>query len=295
MIALIGATGRVGRHVAERLAATDVEVRALVRRPDAADLPAALVAADLTDPPAVRAALAGAERLLLITPGGPAQEQLEATAIDAATAAGVARIVKLSGGAPTLGPNGVTPTSVGHWRSEQRIERAGLGFTFLRPSFFMQNLLETVAPLAARGGIVVDPFAGAPIAMVDARDVAACAAAALLDPAPTDQAWQLTGPHPVTLAQIAEHLGLRRRSIQPRLVGRALARRGADPHAVDHAVRMAAYFAAGTDGHPTDHVRRLTGAAPRSIESFLDEHVDQFAPATPLARALAHHATKETR
>ncbi|MDW5593087.1 NAD(P)H-binding protein [Conexibacter stalactiti] len=295
MIALIGATGRVGRHVAEQLAAAEVEVRALVRRPAEAGLPVASVAADLTDPPTVRAALAGAVRLLLVTPGGPAQEQLEATAIDAATAAGVRHIVKISGGAPTLGPNGVTPTSVGHWRSERRIERTGLGFTFLRPSFFMQNLLETVAPLASRGGIVVDPFGGAPIAMVDVRDIAACAAAALLNPAPSDQTWQLTGPRPVTLTRLAALLGSRHRSIPPRLVGRALARRDADPHAVDHAVRMAAYFAAGSDGHPTDHVRRLTGAAPRSIEAFLDEHRDQFAPATPLARALAHHAPKETR
>ncbi len=88
MIALIGATGRIGRHVADRLAEDGVEVRALVRDPRAAALPVPVVTADLSDPPSVHAALEGAQRLLLITPHGPAQEELEATAIDAAAATG---------------------------------------------------------------------------------------------------------------------------------------------------------------------------------------------------------------
>ena len=41
-----------------------------------------------------------------------------------------------------------------HWRSEQRIERSGLDFAFLRPSFYMQNLLGTVAPTVAASGPV---------------------------------------------------------------------------------------------------------------------------------------------
>lgn len=293
MIALIGATGRIGRHVAVMLAEGRVEVRALVRDPDAAALPVPVVAADLSDPPRVRAALVGARRLLLITTHGPAQERLEAAAIDAAAATGVERIVKVSGGAPWLGPGGATATAVGHWRSEQRIEQAGLGFTFLRPSFLMQNLLTTTAPLARAAGVLPDPFGGAPIAMVDARDVAACAAAALLDAEAADRPWQLTGPAPVTLPAIAARLGLRRVAIPPRLAARALARGGADAYEVDHALRMAACFATGCDAHPTDHVVRLTSASPRPIEAYLDEQRDAFAPATPLARALRHPATKE--
>jgi uncharacterized protein YbjT (DUF2867 family) len=101
------------------------------------------VQADLSAPATLAAAFDGVERLLLLTAHGPDQELHEAAALDAAVAAGVQRIVKISGGAPTLGPNGTTPTAVAHWRSEQRIERSGLDFTFLRPSFFMQNLLDT--------------------------------------------------------------------------------------------------------------------------------------------------------
>ena len=90
--------------------------------------------------------------------------------------------MKVSGGAPSLGPERRRPpTAVAHWRSEQRIEAGGLGFAFLRPSFFMQNLLAAAAPAVARLGLLLAPFGDAPIAMVDARDVAACAVAALLD------------------------------------------------------------------------------------------------------------------
>jgi NAD(P)H dehydrogenase (quinone) len=269
VIAVLGATGTVGRHVCALLADQATEARALVRRPDIADLPLPAVHADLDQPASLRSALDGVTRLFLLTPHGPDQDLMEYTAIDAALAAGVERVVKISGGAPSLGPNGVSATAVAHWRSERRIEDAGVGFTFLRPSMYQQGVLA-LPRLAGR--LLVAPLDQAPIAMVDARDVAACAVAALTDPDPVDGAWQPTGPRGVTCGDIARHLGLRYVAIPPKLAARALARRGASPWEVEHAVRMAAYFAACADGIPTDHVLRLTGRAPRPVEALLDEH-----------------------
>ncbi len=233
------------------------------------------------------------ERLLLLTAHGPDQDLREAAAIEAAVAAGVQRIVKISGGAPTLGPNGTTPTAVAHWRSEQRIERSGLGFAFLRPSFYMQNLLDTVAPGVAASGMLAAPFGHAPIAMVDARDVADCAIAALLDERASRRAWQLTGPRPVSFDAIAEHLGVRYINMPTKLAARTMRRRGLPVAEIDHATRMAAYFASGADSAATDHVLRLTGRAPRSIEALLDEHASAFSPTTRLARALSLAPTKD--
>jgi uncharacterized protein YbjT (DUF2867 family) len=285
MIGVLGATGRIGRHVAAGLALRDVPARALVRRPEA-DLPLPAVHADLDEPATLATAFDRVERLLLLTAHGPEQDLREAAAIEAAVAAGVQRIVKISGGAPTLGPNGTTSTAIAHWRSEQRIERSGVDFTFLRPSFYMQNLLGTVAPTVASSATIAAPFGHALIAMVDARDIADSAIAALLDERPTRRAWQLTGPRPVTFDAIAEILGARYVNVPLKLAARTMRRRGLGAFEVDHAARMAAYFASGADGTPTDHVRRLTGHAPRSIESFLDEHSSAFAPTTRLARAL---------
>lgn len=269
MIAVLGATGTVGRHVCALLADLPVEARALVRRPDTAALPLPTVHADLNEPASLRSALDGAVRLFLLTPHGPDQDLMERAAIDAALAAGVQRVVKISGGAPSLGPNGVSTTAVAHWRSERRIEDTGLGFTFLRPSMYQQGV--PALPRFA-GRLLVAPFGHAPIAMVDARDVAACAVAALTDHAPVDGAWQLTGPRGVTCDDIAGHLGLRYVAIPPKLAARALARRGASAWEVEHATRMAAYFAASCDAVPTDHVLRLTGRPPRPVEALLDEH-----------------------
>lgn len=285
MIAVLGATGRVGREVLAQLAASGADAVGIARRPAATPLP--LRTADVLAPSELRRALQGATRLMLLAPSGPQQAAYEAAALDAALHAGVQHIVKISGGAASLGPNGTTPTAVAHWRSEQAIEHSGLGFTFLRPSFYAQNLLEAPAALSRRTGLLPDPFAGAAIAAVDVRDLAACAVASLLDPEPVSQAWRITGPRPVTMPALAAHLGLRSLRVSPALTARSLRRQGVDAFEIDHATRMAAYFAAGSDATATDHVQRLTGHAPRTAEAFLDEHRDAFLPPNALVRLVA--------
>lgn len=285
MIAVLGAGGRIGALVAQALADRGVPARALVRRPvDGLPIPA--VHADLRDPSSLDAALAGVERLLLVTPHGPDQDLLEAAAIDAAYRADVGHVVKISGSAASLSANGPTATAVAHWRGERRIEEMGLGFTFLRPSFFAQNLLERFAPQVRKLGLLPSPLGSGPIAMVDVRDVAACAVAALLDPEPVDRAWQLTGPAPVTMPGIAEQLGVRHLGIPVAVASRALRRAGESDFEIAHAARMAAYFASGADGAVTDHVLRLTGTPARSVDALLTEHAADFAPDTRLARVL---------
>lgn len=254
MIALLGSTGTIGSLVAAELAERRVATRALTRP-----------TTDLRGPASLRAGMDGADQLFLLTPHGPDQDLLEANAVGAARAAGVQRIVKISGGAPSLGPNGPSSTTVAHWRSERLIEDSGLHFCFLRSSFLMQNLLA----MEVRAGLLLAPMGGTPIAMVDARDVAACAVAALLDDDAADQAFHLTGPAGVTFKDAARALGARYVNVPPGLAAKALRRRGASPFEIDHAIRMATYFASGADGAPTDAVRRLTGRSPRSLDEFL--------------------------
>ena len=256
MIAVLGATGTIGRHLTAALSERGVPMRALGRP-----------AVDLREPRSLRAAFDGCEQLFLLTPHGRDQDLLEANAVDAAVAAGVGRIVKVSGGAPSLGPNGPSSTAVAHWRSERRVEDSGLRFCFLRPSFLMQNL-ESMTPTA---GLLLAPMGRAPIAMIDARDVAACAVASLLDETAVDQAWHLTGPAGVTFKDVARAIGTRYVDVPLRLAAAALRRRGASAFEIDHALRMASYFASGADGAPTDAVRRLTGRPARTLQQFLTE------------------------
>ena len=168
-----------------------------------------------------------------------------------------------------------------------------MGFTFLRPSFLTQSLVTMVAPMVSRAGLLIAPFAHASIAMIDARDIAECAIAALTDPAPVDQAWHVTGPRGVTLDDIAAHLGVRYVPIPRRLAGRGLARQGLPAFEIEHAMRMAAYFSAGVDGAPTDHVLRLAGRPARPVQTLLDEHRPLFAPASRVARLLSRTSILE--
>jgi NAD(P)H dehydrogenase (quinone) len=291
VIAVLGATGRIGRHVVEALADQPVEAIALVRQPEGGELPIPARRGDFCDPASIRAALDGVTRLFLLSPRGPDQDLFEQATIRAAVAVGVERIVKISGSAASLGPSGTTSTGTAHWRSEQRIEQAGIGFSFLRPSYFQQNLLATVATTVARTGVLLSPFSHAPIAMIDVRDIAACAVAELINPRPIDQAWQLTGPRGVTFDELATRLGVRYLAIPPRAAAIALANQGYSASEVEHALRMAAYFAAGVDGAATDHVQRLTGRPPRAVDALLGEHRDLFAPSTVLAPLLSRTTT----
>ena len=267
MIAVLGATGTIGAQVARQLADAGAEARALVRDPDsfALDLPAVKV--DLLDAESTRAALEGATTVFLLTVQGPQQALMERNALEAALAAGAERIVKISGSGPSLGPNGASPTAATHWRSERAIEASGLGFQFLRPSFLMQNLLD-MKPV---GPFLAAPMGHAQIAMVDARDVAACAVALLREDNPTSAAWHLTGPAGVTFDDAARLMGARYLNVPARVAGAALRRRGASPFEVDHALRMSKFFASGADGAATDDVLRITGKRPRSLEEFFQD------------------------
>ena len=67
-ILVIGGTGTVGRQVVSRLAATGAPVRAMVRNPDAARLPAyvEVVRGDLTLPESLDGCLAGIDAVFLV-------------------------------------------------------------------------------------------------------------------------------------------------------------------------------------------------------------------------------------
>ena len=75
----------------------------------------------------------------------------------------------------------------------------------------------------------------------------------------------------MTFSDVARVRGVRYVSIPPFIARKALQRRGASPFEVDHAIRMAAYFASGADGSATGDVTELTGHKPRSLESFFKD------------------------
>jgi NAD(P)H dehydrogenase (quinone) len=201
VIAVTGATGVVGGRVAARLAAAGVPMRLLVRDPSRAPRhPGAEVrriggygaAGD------VRAALEGAATLFLL----PAEESADRveqhrTAIEAAAAAGVRRIVYLSfvGAAPDA-----TFTLVrDHWATEEIVRATGLAHTFLRMNLYMDFLPAMVAPDGALRG----PAGDGRVAAILREDVAAGVAAVLATEGHDGRTYDLTGPSAFSLAEAA--------------------------------------------------------------------------------------------
>jgi uncharacterized protein YbjT (DUF2867 family) len=205
-ILVTGATGNIGRPVVERLLEAGRSVRAAdistdrVREVFGDSVEA--VRLDFTDPATWHHAYDGIELMFLMRPPQLSNISRDmAPSLQAAKGAGVAHMVLLSlQGAET---NKVVP----HAKIEAWLRDSGLTWTFIRPSFFMENLSTTHAvDIRERDEIVVPAGSGA-TSFVAADDIAAVTAAALLDPsAHANKAWTPTGSVALTYSQAAEIL-----------------------------------------------------------------------------------------
>jgi uncharacterized protein YbjT (DUF2867 family) len=271
VVLVTGAGGNVGRPVVDALVTAGREVRAALRHPahDAAT-GAEPVEFDFTEPDTWPAAFAGVEALLLVRPPqlGDVRRDL-LPALEAARSSGVRHIVFLSlAGADRLP---VLP----HATVEKWLRGSGLDWTFVRPSFFMQNLSTTHAA-DVRAGTLTVPAGNGRTAFVDTRDVAAVAAAALLDPERhRGRAWTPTGPQALTYHEVADVLadvlGHPVRYTRPG-VGTYWrhARRDLGMTRGFAAVTTAIYTTArfGLAAALTDDVRAVTGRAPNDLRTF---------------------------
>lgn len=202
-ILVTGATGNVGREVVRGLAARGCLVRTAVL--DAAGtsrLPnngAETVAFDFTRPATFAAAFDGIQKMFLVRPPAIANIRRDmAPAIRAAGEAGVEHIVFLS----LLGVE--NRRIVPHYRIERAIEAARIPATFLRASFFMQNLNTTHRDeIASRGQIAV-PAGTSRTSFIDVRDIAAVAVLALTEDGHVGRSYELTGCEALDYYQVAE-------------------------------------------------------------------------------------------
>ena len=198
-ILVTGTSGNVGGAVLRALTAAGTHPRIAVRPGLTSPPPDGAVAFDFTQPDRWSAAFAGVESMFLLRPpalGNVRRDLLPAVA--AARDAGVRHVVFLSLQGAERNP------LVPHATVEQWLRSSGMRWTFVRASFFHQNLSTThAADIRDRDAIIVPAGRGA-TAFVDAEDVGAVAAAALLDPdRHADRAWTITGSRALTYDQVA--------------------------------------------------------------------------------------------
>ena len=207
MILLTGAAGRVGSAAAKALARANIPFRALVRDPDkvAFDPDAAeIVQGDLNDPAIVKQALQGVSRALIVMGNHPDQAKLERQFASLAADAGVSHLVKVS--SMEAAPDATATLPKNHYDTEQHIASLGVDWTFLRPNYFMQNMLMYAGSIA-RTNYFALPLGTAKTAMIDSRDVGEVAAAVLTDEGHAGQAYRLTEPAMMDFHEVAARMG----------------------------------------------------------------------------------------
>ncbi|MEP9357468.1 SDR family oxidoreductase [Sphingomonas sp. KR3-1] len=205
-IAITGATGQLGRIVIDKLKQRlpADQLVALARAPEkAADLGIEARAFDYDRPETLAPALAGIDTLLLISGSEVGKREAQHAAIvDAAKAAGVARIVYTS-----LLRADTTTLSLGteHRATERLIAASGIPFTFLRNGWYLENYAASVQGALAHGALIGAAGQGR-IAAAARADYADAAVAVLLGTGHDGKVYELAGDTAFTLADLAAEL-----------------------------------------------------------------------------------------
>ncbi|WP_263260671.1 NmrA/HSCARG family protein [Pseudomonas sp. RIT-PI-S] len=278
-ILVTGATGNIGGHVVDHLVKRGADVRALVRDPSKADLPAGVdvVQGDLLNVDSLRSAFSGVTTLFLLN-AVVADEYTQALiALNVAREAGIERIVYLSVIHSDLYVN--VPHFAGKFGVERMIEQMGLNATILRPAYFINNDIS-LKDVVTGHGVYPMPIGSKGLAMVDARDVGEVAALELIRreqsaaPLPLERI-NVVGPDVLTGAKVA--------AIWMQVLGRPVAYPGDDTAAFEHNLRqfMPSWMAFDmrlmcerflTEGMTPDagDVERLSALLGRPLRSYRD-------------------------
>jgi uncharacterized protein YbjT (DUF2867 family) len=282
LILVIGGRSKIGSAVVESLAAAGEGVRALVRSDaerDGLTEGVETVLGDLADQGSLIDAMAGTDKVFLLSSPHRDAVSWHRNAIDAAKAADVRLLVRSS----ILGAEDRSPAEFidSHATSDRYLEQSGLDYTIVRPNLFLQNIPESTIPAIDAGGNFYVDAGDARISMVDTRDVAAVATVALTQPGHAGAHYDVTGPEALSYHEVAAKLS------------GALGRDVAYVDAPDDAVREGllglgldewfagalvglyqSYRSSGRDGYAaqvTDTVERLTGRSARSLDRLLGE------------------------
>ncbi len=280
-IAIVGATGRIGSALLSKLINDDVELVAFSRNASTDRLPRGLVptVVDFEAPASLAQGLQGVHKLFISHGTYAKQVENEIALIDAAVAAGVKHIVKVS----VMGPPVKLHPFDWHMSIEAHLATCDVGYTVLRPSTFVDGLDRAAGAIAEGtwGGSAGEGRAN----LVDTRDIADVGRLALLDEKFIDaqRAYHLTGPASVSMPEVAaeftRQLGReiryhhRSRTEQREL----LVRSGASELAIEMRLGLDLLFEQSAQAETTSTVYDFTGKAPRSVATWVSDNLSLFA------------------
>lgn len=204
-VAITGATGQLGRLTIAKLKTLlpAGQIVALARSPEKADLGVETRAFDYDRPETLAPALAGVERLLLISSSevGKRAPQHRAV-IEAAKAAGVGEIVYTS-----LLHADRSPLSLAaeHVETEAALAESGIPHTILRNGWYAENYTGSI-PTALQHGALIGAAGAGRVSGAARADYAEAAARVLAEGGHAGQTYELAADDAWTLADLAAEI-----------------------------------------------------------------------------------------
>ncbi len=258
LILVLGATGKTGRRIVERLQAKGVPTRSGSR--------SAVPAFDWNNPTNWDDSLAGVDAVYinyspdLAMPG--ATDAIQAF-VSRAKNHGVRHIVLLSG-------RGEAEAQA----CERIVQDSGIAWTVVRASWFNQNFSEGAFVDMVQAGQITLPAGEIPEPFVDVDDIADVAVAALTEPGHSGEVYEVTGPRLMTFADIAKEISAATgRNVEFVQVPHDAFVGGAEASgAPQDVVWMLDYLFAtvldGRNAHLTDGIERALGRPPRDFADY---------------------------
>lgn len=278
-ILVTGGSGSIGREIVAALAA-HAEARVLV---GSRDPRRGTVELDLGRPETIGPALAGVDKIAVVSPLAPDMVRQMGNLAAAARGAQVRHIVRSS----LIGVDEPDPITEAEWHAaaDEAIRASGIPCTFLRPTAYFQNFLNAATTRSIREqGLVRQPLDGSRVSYVDTRDLGAVAARVLL--APGDEhhgrAYVLTGGEAYAMDQVAEAfteaLGkpVRYAAVEPAAFRGGLLGAGVPEVITDAILGWFAYCRAGRADRVSEDVESLLGRKPIGLAAFVRDHADRF-------------------
>jgi uncharacterized protein YbjT (DUF2867 family) len=274
-VLVTGVRGKTGRNVAAALARQpDIEVWGATRSVMDLNLPSArAVLFDWEDRAGWPNALKGVSAIYLVKPKTP---DPVSTVRSFLQLAGEAKRVVLLSEIGCESRDGSTDER----KVERTVEAMSSNWTILRPNWFMQNFSEPNFYLEAirDDGVLNVPTGGQRVSFVDTRDIAAVAAAALVDSSHARRAYTLTGPQALTFAEVGKRIGEIaghhvRHTDQPLSAYLSdLAARGTAESRIDYNRRIYTCIQNGQTALISTAVKQVTGHPPRAFSAFIEEN-----------------------
>jgi uncharacterized protein YbjT (DUF2867 family) len=277
---ITGATGTIGSLVVERLLQRGDRPRIFVRDAEKARARYGdrvnIAVGDLADAESLKAAFRGIAALFLVNTGPDLATRDEAAA-QAARAAGVRHLVKLS----TMDVQQGIGTGVWHAQGESAIRASGIGFTFVQPAGFMANALEWARSIKTEGVVRAGTGDGK-IAFIHLNDIADVATVALTTRKYDGESLPISGPEALSYSEMTAKVGavigkrLTFRPISDEEAQRRLIASGESAESVEYHLSLFRAIRGGRLATVTDNVERVLARLPITFDQWARENAAAF-------------------